>query len=29
MNIFGRDENPVTEDGDVCINKTYSRHDTM
>jgi len=28
MNIFDRDENPVTEDGGVYINKTYSRHDT-
>jgi hypothetical protein len=28
MIIFGHDENPVTEDGCVYINKTYSRHGT-
>lgn len=28
MNIFGRDQYTVTEDGGVYINKTYSRHGT-
>jgi hypothetical protein len=28
MNIFGRDENTMKEDGGVYINRTYSRHGT-